>query len=69
MVKNKVQMKDSPNGHLVTSTLDPVSYIAYNGGQSLLAVDLLRTWICPGYTGEALQTCDSPYGKVPAGVL
>lgn len=62
-------MKDSPNGHLVTSTLDPVSYIAYNGGQELLAVDLLRTWICPGYTGGAKQTCKSPYEKIPAGVI
>lgn len=54
---------------MVTSTLDPVSYTAYNGGNSMLSVDLLRTWICPGYTGGSKATCDSPYGKLPAGVL
>lgn len=62
-------MKDSQNSHLVTSILDPVSYVAYNGGQTLLTVDLLRTWICAGYTGNSTQTCDSPYGKIPAGVI
>lgn len=69
VVKNKVQIKDAPNGHMVTSTLDPVSYIAYNGGKSLLEVDLLRTWICPGYTGLSKQTCNSPYGSLPEGVI
>lgn len=69
IIKNKIQLKDSPNGHLVTSTLDPISYIAYNGGHGLLSADLLRTWICPGYTGSGKKTCESPYGKVPAGVL
>lgn len=69
IVKNKISIKDAPNGHLVTTTLDPVTYIAYNGGESIISADLLRTWICPGHTGYRQDICESPYGKVPAGVL
>jgi len=34
------------------STLNPVSFIAYNGGASAIDVTLLRTWMCPGNTGK-----------------
>ena len=69
IVNNEVKVQDSPNGHFVVSTLDPVSFLAYNGGSVLINVDLLRTWICPGHTGYNNSICDSPYGKVPAGVF
>ncbi len=41
----------SPSSHLVTSTLDPVSYTRYHGGSDALKVDLLKTWMCKGHTG------------------
>lgn len=66
---NKISTaKDQPNFQVVLSTLDPVSYIAYNGGSQLVEVDLLRTWICPGHTGQGKDICDNPYGKLPEGL-
>jgi len=69
LVKDKVSVQDAPNSHLTVSSLNPSSYAAYHGGTNLVVVDLLRTWICPGYTGAEKDYCESPYGKVPAGVL
>lgn len=34
------------------STLNPVAFIAYNGGAGAVDVTLLRSWMCPGYTGK-----------------
>lgn len=64
IVKNKVSdPKDQKPGVIKTSTFDPVSYIAYHGGASLITVDLLRTWQCPGHTGKK-TICESPYSKL-----
>lgn len=46
----------------IVSTLNPQNYQRYNGG-SFISVDLLRTWICPGYTGRGTEPCDHPYDK------
>lgn len=46
----------------IVSTLNPQIYQRYHGG-SLITVDLLRTWICPGYTGRGTKPCDHPYDK------
>jgi len=46
----------------IVSTLNPQNYQRYNGG-SFITVDLLRTWICPGYTGRGTEPCDHPYDK------
>lgn len=46
----------------IVSTLNPQNYQRYHGG-SLVTVDLLRTWICPGYTGRGTPPCDHPYDK------
>lgn len=46
----------------IVSTLNPQMYQRYHGG-SLVSVDLLRTWICPGYTGKGQPICDHPYDK------
>jgi hypothetical protein len=67
VVTNKIKIENSPKGHMVTSTLDPISYVSYHGGESLLAVDLLRTWVCPGHTAHK-EICQSPYGRLPDGV-
>ncbi len=55
---------DAPKANIVVSTLDPVAYVAYNGGSRLVQVDLLRTWICPGHTGNAKNICPSPYAQI-----
>ena len=46
----------------IVSTLNPQMYQSYHGG-SRVSVDLLRTWICPGYTGQRKAICDHPYDK------
>lgn len=46
----------------IVSTLNPQNYQSYHGG-SFVTVDLLRTWICPGYTGRGQKICDHPYDK------
>lgn len=46
----------------IVSTLNPQMYKSYHGG-SFVEVDLLRTWICPGYTGKGQKICDHPYDK------
>jgi hypothetical protein len=46
----------------IVSTLNPQMYKSYHGG-SFVSVDLLRTWICPGYTGRGQKICDHPYDK------
>jgi hypothetical protein len=47
----------------ITSTLNPQMYKSYHGGSSV-SIDLLRTWICPGYTGKRQPVCDHPYDKI-----
>lgn len=46
----------------IVSTLNPQMYKSYHGG-SFVKIDLLRTWICPGYTGKGQPICDHPYDK------
>lgn len=46
----------------IVSTLSPQTYKSYHGG-SFITVDLLRTWMCPGYTGKGQKVCDHPYDK------
>ena len=50
------------NAQYIVSTLNPQMFQSYHGG-SLVTVDLLRTWICPGYTGSRKVICDHPYDK------
>ena len=65
VVKNKIQNSpDQKNATIVVSSLNPVSYIAYNGGANLIEIDLLRTWVCPGNTSSFKGICPSPYKKL-----
>jgi hypothetical protein len=60
-VKSKYNYQIEGNKpYLVTSTLDPVSYVAYNGGNDSIEVSLLRSWECKGYTGEFKDVCSAP---------
>lgn len=64
IVKNKIDTTDEVKANIITSTLDPTTYMAYNGGSNLINVNLLRTWLCPGNTGQYKETCESPYKKI-----
>lgn len=46
--------------HIVTSTLDPVSYLSYHGGETSIKIDLMRSWTCQGHTGGMQEPCLGP---------
>lgn len=58
-VSSKYKKPDEQKPYLVTSTLDPVSYLSYHGGEESIKVDLLRTWPCPGHTGSGRPLCEA----------
>lgn len=51
-VRSKVQNLNPNQSTLVTSTLDPKSYVSYHGGRDSIEVNLLRTWMCYGDTSK-----------------
>ncbi len=51
-VRTKVQNLTTNQAELVTSTLNPVAYLAYHGGGEALEVNLLRSWQCMGDTSK-----------------
>ncbi len=51
-VKSKFKLPYDTEAYLVTSTLDPISYISYHGGEDSINVNLLRTWMCKGDTSK-----------------
>jgi predicted PP-loop superfamily ATPase len=51
-VKNKIKNVVNLPSELVTSTLDPKSYVAYSGGRDSIEVKLLRSWLCFGDTSK-----------------
>ena len=67
-VKSKTPRLDDQKPYLVTSTLDPISYLAYHGGNQSIKIDLLRTWPCHGYTGGNKEICKGPLESSLAGV-
>ncbi len=63
-VKSKSFKAQDNGSYIVTTSLNPVTYRAYHGGQETITLDSMRTWICPGYTGKFKQYCPSPYSKL-----
>ena len=62
-VKSKIHQPQDKEAYKVTSTLNPVAYKAYHGGDEAIKVDLIRTWSCKGHTGRSKPICDSPTEK------
>lgn len=58
-VTSKYKTPYDTGSYLVTSSLDPVSYISYNGGQDSISIELLKTWMCKGNTAHQ-EVCPSP---------
>ena len=55
LVKTKNQNTTSEtktNSKIINSTLNPTSYLAYNGGVNLIDIDLINSWTCPGNTSK-----------------
>ena len=51
--KNSTELpnKNVPSS-IIVSTLNPISFIAYNGGEKTIAIELINSWICPGNTSN-----------------
>jgi hemolysin-activating ACP:hemolysin acyltransferase len=58
-VKSTLPSLKDQQAKLVTSSLNPVSYVAYHGGSDVIQVDLLRSWMCYGHTGNK-EICSPP---------
>ena len=61
-VRPKTQNITVVESELVTSTLNPIAYLAYHGGGETLEVNLLRSWQCMGNTSH-LPVCTISEGK------
>lgn len=61
-VRPKILNLTIVSAELVTSTLDPISYVAYHGGEESVEVNLLRSWQCMGNTSKA-QFCSISEGR------
>jgi len=63
VVKARSSFSINQKSYMVTSTLDPQSYLSYHGGNSTLKIDLIRTWMCKGNTSRR-EYCESPYSQM-----
>lgn len=59
-VKSKLEYPYDSASYVATSSLDPVSFLAYHGGRDSIQIELLNSWMCMGHTGGK-ETCLSPY--------
>ncbi len=52
MPKTKQFVVNDTGAKSQRSTLNPVSFLAYNGGAGAVDITLMRSWMCTGYTGR-----------------
>ncbi|WP_412471475.1 hypothetical protein [Halobacteriovorax sp. RT-1-4] len=62
MVSSRLNPR-GPASVIITSTLDPNSYVKYHGGNRSIRVNLLNTWMCKGHTGGD-PVCAAPLAKL-----
>jgi len=60
MVSSAFPLNQDSASYVVTSSLSPMSYVAYHGGEDVIRVSLLRSWICMGNTGHSEAPCQAP---------
>ena len=61
-VRSKVLNLTPSHETLITSTLDPKTYVAYHGGRDSIEINLLRSWMCMGNTSKK-PVCTISEGK------
>jgi hypothetical protein len=54
--------------YIIISTLNPVTYQAYHGGSEAIHLDIVRSWMCMGNTGNGQEICKSPEEQLAQGV-
>ncbi len=65
-VRSKLQNINPTNAQLVTSTMNPTTYVSYHGGKASIEVNLLRSWVCMGDTSKK-PICTMNEGLGPTG--
>lgn len=68
LVLNNVDTTADALDQIMTTTLNPTAFVAYHGGEQVVSVDLLRTWMCFGNTSKK-NLCPPPMSKLDQGVL
>lgn len=58
--------KTTNENYSVISSLNPTAYVAYHGGSMTIGLELINTWLCPGYTGKKKPICQSPEQRLNA---
>lgn len=48
----------------IISARNPIAFRAYHGGPQQLEINLLKTWMCPGYTGQFKPICPAPEKQI-----
>jgi hypothetical protein len=66
MVKSAYPLTQESTSYVVTSSLSPNSYVAYHGGEDVIRVSLLRSWMCKGSTGGGKSPCKAPLESMDA---
>jgi hypothetical protein len=61
-IRSKTDNINPSGAQVVTSTLNPRDYMAYNGGKLTIDLTLLRSWVCMGNTSHK-TICDGPESK------
>lgn len=59
---SKIQNLTNAPYEIITSTLDPKSYLAYHGGAESIELNLLRSWMCVGNTSKQ-EVCTISDGR------
>ena len=44
---------------VINSSLNPISYMTYHGGEKIVRIQLLNSWYCPGNTSKK-EICPAP---------
>jgi hypothetical protein len=52
-----------PVVYYIVSSLDSKHYTGFYGGKTVVQVEALNSWMCPGYTGHFRQVCADPLGR------
>lgn len=61
LIQGKSTLTGQPSAKIVTTHMSPTSYLAYYGSREIQNIELIRTWACPGNTGQLRPPCLHPY--------
>lgn len=57
-------VKSNSFTNTIISTHNPVTFLAYHGEPEQIEINLIKTWMCPGYTGQFKPICPAPEKQI-----